>query len=52
MREVTKEQVMEYKDKNGIMYFAECSSKSGEGVERLFSDCSKFIYDAYKNKIG
>ena len=44
MREVAKEQALEYKDKNGIMYFAECSAKSGEGVERLFADCSRFIY--------
>jgi len=52
MREVAKEQALDYKDKNGIMYFAECSAKSGDGVERLFADCSRFIYAKYKDKIG
>ena len=52
MREVAKEQALEYKDANGIMYFAECSAKSGEGVERLFADCARFIYAKYKDKIG
>tara|TARA_B110000503_G_C6943803_1_gene328082 strand:+ start:477 stop:704 length:228 start_codon:yes stop_codon:yes gene_type:complete len=52
MREVEKNTVLEYKAKNDFLYYCECSAKSGNNVEKLFADCSRFIYHKYKDKIG
>jgi len=52
MREVAHETVLEFKEQNGILYFCECSAKSGTNVETLFVDCAKFIYTKYKDRMG
>ena len=36
---------------NNIHYFAETSAKTGKNVETLFSDCAKFIYSKYHDKM-
>lgn len=36
---------------NNILYFIETSAKTGKNIERLFSDCAKFIYLKYKDKM-
>lgn len=51
MREVTVESVLEFKEMNNIMYFCETSAKSGSKVETLFTDCAKFIYSKYKDRM-
>ena len=51
MREVSFESVLEFKEMNNIHYFTECSAKSGKNVETLFTDCARFIYLKYKNKM-
>jgi hypothetical protein len=33
MREVTVESVLEFKEMNNILYYTECSAKSGNNVE-------------------
>lgn len=33
------------------MYFIETSAKTGKNIETLFSDCAKFIYLKYKDKM-
>jgi len=51
MREVTVESVLEFKEMNNIMYFCETSAKSGAKVESLFTDCARFIYSKYKDRM-
>lgn len=51
MREVTLQSVLEFKEMNNILYFQETSAKSGKNVERLFTDCARFIYHKYKDKM-
>ena len=51
MREVTVQSVLEFKDMNNILYFTETSAKSGKNVETLFTDCARFIYQKYKDKM-
>tara|TARA_B110000285_G_C14950882_1_gene526719 strand:- start:81 stop:413 length:333 start_codon:yes stop_codon:yes gene_type:complete len=51
MREVQLQSVLEFKEMHGITYVQETSAKSGKNVERLFSDCARFIYDRYKDKM-
>ncbi len=34
------------------MYAAETSAKSGKNVERLFTDCAKFLFNKYNDKLG
>ena len=51
MREVTVESVLEFKEMNNILYYTETSAKSGKNVEQLFTDCARFIYSKYKDKM-
>lgn len=51
MREVQLESVLDFKNMNNIMYFIETSAKTGKNIETLFSDCAKFIYLKYKDKM-
>lgn len=51
LREVTQESVLEFKEMNGILYFCETSAKSGKNVERLFTDCAKFIYSKFRERM-
>ena len=52
MREVNKESVLEFKDMNGIQYWCETSAKSGKNVDKLFTDCAKFLYTKYKDRMA
>lgn len=51
MREVQLESVLEFKEMNNILYYTETSAKTGKNIEQLFSDCAKFIYLKYKDKM-
>ena len=33
------------------MYAQETSAKSGKNVDRLFTDCAKFIYHKFKDRM-
>ena len=37
---------------NKIHYFVETSAKTGKNVEQLFSDCSRFLYHKYKDRMN
>ena len=52
MREVTPESVLEFKEMNGIQYWSETSAKSGKNVDKLFTDCAKFLYGKYKDRMN
>ena len=52
MREVNHESVLDFKEQNGILYSTETSAKSGKNVERLFTDCAKFLYQKYKTRMN
>ena len=52
MREVTPESVLEFKEMNNIQYWCETSAKSGKNVDKLFTDCAKFVYNKYKDRMG
>ena len=51
MREVQLQSVLEFKEMHNITYAQETSAKSGKNVEKLFSDCARFIYHKYKDKM-
>jgi Ras-related protein Rab-2A len=51
-REVTFEEALEFKQKNNLVYFTETSAKSGDNIEKLFLDASKFIYLKYKDQLA
>lgn len=42
---------MKFKEVNDIWYFTETSAKSGDNVDKLFIDLSKFIYLKYKDRL-
>ena len=52
MRVVTADTILEYKEQNQIPYAMECSAKTGKNVERLFTDCARFLYLKYHDKLG
>ena len=52
MREVYVDNVLEFKEMNSIHYFAETSAKTGKNVESLFTDCARFIYLKYKDRMN
>jgi len=52
MREVYTESVLEFKEMNNIHYFCETSAKTGKNVESLFTDCARFIYLKYKDRMN
>ena len=43
--------MLEFKELNKILYFCETSAKSGKNVEGLFTDCAKFIYSRFKDRM-
>ena len=43
-RQVSKAMARKFKEENGIKYFAETSAKSGDNVNQLFFDASKYLY--------
>lgn len=50
-REVPIEQALEFKKENGLIYFTETSAKSGENIDKLFTDAAKLIYIKYKDSL-
>lgn len=48
-REVSRESALRFQRENGIKYWAETSSKSGDNIESLFLDASKFLYRQLQN---
>ena len=48
-RKVTKAMAREFQKENDIKYFIETSAKSGDNVNQLFYDASKFLYTQFKN---
>lgn len=36
---------------NNILYASETSAKSGKNVDRMFTDCARFIYHKFKNRM-
>jgi GTPase SAR1 family protein len=48
-RDVSFEEGLEFKQKNNLLYFTETSAKSGDNIEKLFIDASKFIYLKYRD---
>ena len=51
MREVQLESVLEFKEMNNILYLQETSAKSGKNVEQVFTDCAKFLFTKFKDKM-
>ena len=43
-REVTREEALRFQRENNIKYWAETSAKSGEHIESMFLDASKFLH--------
>ena len=43
-REVSREEAMRFQRENNIKYWVETSAKSGEQIESLFFDASKFFF--------
>ncbi len=43
-RQVYPEEALRFKQENNLLYFGETSAKSGDNVDRLFIDVSKFIF--------
>ena len=43
--------MLEFKEMNSILYCSETSAKSGKNVERLFTDCAKFIYAKFRERM-
>ena len=39
----------DFQKEHGIKYFAETSAKSGDNVNKLFFDASKFLYNQIKH---
>ena len=48
-REVSRESAMRFARENNIKYWTETSAKSGEHIESLFLDASKFLYRQLQN---
>ena len=48
-RRVSRAMAQTFAKENGIKYFMETSAKSGVNVNKLFFDCSKFLYNQIKN---
>ena len=43
-REVSRESAMRFQRENNIKYWTETSAKSGDNIEKLFFDASKFLF--------
>lgn len=52
MREVTLENILEFKENNQILYAQETSAKTGKNVDRLFTDCARFLYEKYRDRMN
>lgn len=50
-REVSFEEGLQFKKDQDLLYFKETSAKSGENVDKLFTDIAKFIYHKYKDSL-
>ena len=50
-REVPAESIAEFQKMNNILYSTETSAKTGHNIETLFTDCAKFIYNSYKDRL-
>ena len=48
---MSKEEGLEFKQKNDLLYFQESSAKSGVNVDTMFIDAAKFIYLRYKDQL-
>lgn len=48
-REVSQESALRFQRDNNIKYWCETSSKSGDNIESLFLDASKFLYRQLAN---
>ena len=48
-REVSRESAMQFQRDNNIKYWTETSAKSGERIEDLFFDASKFLFRELQN---
>ena len=48
-REVPREKALQFQKKHGIKYWIETSAKSGDNINQLFFDASKFLYQIIKN---
>ena len=47
-RKVSEEEAIKFKNENNIIYFAECSAKSGYNVKEIFFEVVKYLYRMYK----
>lgn len=45
-REVPRQAALQFQRDNGIKYWIETSAKSGDNIQQLFMDASKFFYTA------
>lgn len=50
-REVSREAALRFQRENGIKYFTETSAKSGDNVETLFLDASKFLFKQLQSQL-
>ena len=51
-REVTFESILDFKEHNQILYAQETSAKTGKNVDRLFTDCARFLFDKYRDRMN
>ena len=49
---MTAENILEFKEQNGLEYATDTSAKTGKNVERLFTDCAGFLYNKYRDNLG
>ena len=47
-RNVTQEEVKNFKEEKCLIYFAECSAKTGFNVKEIFVEAVKYLYQKYK----
>ena len=50
-KQVSREKALAFKAEHDLSYFCETSAKSGDNVERLFCDISKFLYLKHRESI-
>lgn len=51
MRQVKKETAIKFQLENNLLYFSECSAKSGTNITNLFVDISKFLFVRKKEEL-
>ena len=47
-RKVDTEEVKKFKTNNDIVYFTECSAKTGQNVKEIFVEAAKYLYEMCK----